>query len=124
MTSYLTIIVDNTFTSNQYLHPAVVGRFTAQSLARIAIERNNQETLKEKGKFRNSCADEGVHDNWRFTVLGEEFGEVSRELNESSEFGIGRENNDAKLASELIQVAAVCVAWLEAIAMRNGGKLP
>jgi NTP pyrophosphatase (non-canonical NTP hydrolase) len=69
-------------------------------------------------------ADPGVTELYKFAVLSEEVGEVARELNETSEFGAGAPNDDSALAAELVQVAAVCVAWLESIANRNGGELP
>lgn len=50
-------------------------------------------------------------DDWqKYAVLGEEFGEVGRALIERS-FG---NDTTAHLEEELIQCAAVCVAWVEA----------
>lgn len=40
-----------------------------------------------------------------YAILGEEFGEVAKEVLERP--------NSAKMRAELIQVAAVCVKWLE-----------
>lgn len=99
----------------------------------IANERNRQEVLKAQGKFEWSVADEFCTRSeaerteltnqgtlyWperrvitpfeRLTVLAEEFGEVSAEVCE----GITRPLNRVALRSELIQVAAVCAAWVE-----------
>ena len=83
--------------------------------AHIAFERARQERLKAEGKFEFSCADDGINDYERFSILAEEFGEVGHELNE----GIPRDQaNKEKLRDELIQVAAVCVAWVEHIDKR------
>lgn len=101
----------------------------------IFDERVRQEQLKAEGKFSFSLADmtrprvngelcprigyigspEKVSVNVthaeRLAVLGEEFGEVSKEVNE----GVNRGTDLSKLRTELIQTAACCVAWLEAL---------
>jgi NTP pyrophosphatase (non-canonical NTP hydrolase) len=51
------------------------------------------------------------------SVLGEECGEVMRALND----GFDGELNEQNLRNELIQVAAVCVRWLE---LRDWGLTP
>jgi hypothetical protein len=71
----------------------------------IRIERGRQEGLRESGKFRATCATLGpdmMTDHECNTVLNEEVGEVSRAILEGS-----------NLRDELIQVAAVCVDWVE-----------
>jgi hypothetical protein len=83
----------------------------------IARERARQEELKLQGKFPFTCADDGITDCQRYTVLGEEFGEVGHELNER--IGVLTASPDVeKLRAELIQVAAVAVAWIENIDSR------
>jgi len=60
----------------------------------------------------------GVHDYWEpvwFTILGEEFGEVAKAV-ESTTFAEGlvaQDNHRSKIREELVQLAAVCVAWIE-----------
>jgi len=88
-------------------------RDTYLVLDAIDSERSRQERLKADGKFAHSCADAGISNAERFLVLAEEFGEVGHELNEA--IGEGRILNMTKLRTELVQVAAVCVAWCEAI---------
>ena len=73
-------------------------------LAEVGRERSRQEQLKAKGKFTYTCADAEMPDGQRLAVLVEEVGEVARAMND----GKG-------LREELIQVAAVAVAWVEAI---------
>ena len=86
----------------------------------IGDERWRQEALKKQGKFAFSCADAGMLNAERFLVLAEEFGEVGHELNEG--IGADRSVDLVKLRAELIQVAAVCVAWCEAIDGGRAGK--
>ena len=72
----------------------------------IAMERERQDTLKAEGRFEYTCADLAMsHPQHCLTILAEEFGEVARAICDN------REN----LRAELIQVAAVCLAWLEGL---------
>lgn len=76
----------------------------------ICMERARQETLRRQGKFDATCATTGKAQMSEFkcyTVLGEEFGEVGRALLEHGAIA------SDPLIAELIQTAAVCVAWLE-----------
>lgn len=66
-------------------------------LEKISLERDRQDKLYGKlRKFTAPC--------W-YTILGEECGEIGR--------GVMR--NEENLKEELIQTAAICVAWLETI---------
>lgn len=79
----------------------------------IAQERLRQEQLREAGKFRATCATVGPHSMNDFeclAVLGEEFGEVARAVCESMD---GNSEDRAHLRTELIQTAAVAIAWIE-----------
>ena len=73
-------------------------------LMEIRKERLRQEDLKAAGKFKNTCADPGATN--RLEILGEEFGEVCRAL---------CEDDQANLREELIQVAAVALAWVQGL---------
>lgn len=79
----------------------------------IADERLRQDELKRAGKFHWTCADTGIRDESKLAVLAEEFGEVARLVVEQLIDRTRREPE--KLREELIQVAAVCAAWCEAI---------
>jgi NTP pyrophosphatase (non-canonical NTP hydrolase) len=81
------------------------------ALSAIFKERIRQEDLKTKGKFKFSCADVELTHPQRLSVLVEEVGEVGHEVNEE----INQPLDVLRLKKELIQVAAVCVAWLEAL---------
>lgn len=87
---------------------------TQRSLFEVARERARQERLKAAGKFKLSCADAEMTDCEFVAVLGEEFGEVAHEINET----IGRPEKRnlerlRKMHAECIQVAAVAVARAE-----------
>lgn len=86
---------------------------TGEVLELVKRERERQEKLRRQGKFAHTCAGPGMSNAERFLVLAEEFGEVGHELNEG--IGDGRIVNMTKLRTELVQLAAVCVAWCEAI---------
>lgn len=73
--------------------------------ALIEYERDRQEDLRDKGKFPETCATPGVSNATCLAVLIEEVGEVATELLPNGSVD--------DLATELVQVAAICVAWLE-----------
>lgn len=78
----------------------------------ILEERQRQETLKARGKFQYTCADQEMSDSDRLAVLVEEIGEVARAVLEEQK--LAHENQvKGGLREELIQVAAVCMAWIE-----------
>lgn len=96
-----------------------------ECLEAIRKERFRQEDLKAKGKFKYSCADQEMTHAERLSVLMEEVGEASHEVNEM--IGKDREYAGSKrkeLWDELVQVAAVATAWLEAIHRANGRRVP
>lgn len=80
----------------------------------IDEERGRQEELRERGKFRwtNAAPEMPIGD--KIAVLGEEFGEVCKAvLNVQGLSTDGPEHSD--LRKELVQLAAVTIAWIEAI---------
>ena len=74
----------------------------------ILSERLRQEKLMRAGKFPWTCATRNalVSKADKLSVLAEEFGEVARAIND---------DDPANLKEELVQVAACCLAWLEAL---------
>jgi hypothetical protein len=76
----------------------------------VITERLRQCQLKESGKFLLSCADPQPNSR-RLAILAEEFGEVAREVSEEND---GR-GDVTRLRMELVQVAAVCLAWIEGL---------
>lgn len=79
----------------------------------IRIERRRQEALKADGRFPWTCADKELSDFEKAIVLAEEFGEVARAVLERA--GLSADSHNVSLRRELIQVAAVCVAWVECL---------
>ena len=83
-------------------------------LEEILDERARQERLREAGKFTHTAAspdDAKFSDGWRLAALVEEVGEAAEAAIERAGF-IGKPKGK-DLRAELIQVAAVCVAWIE-----------
>lgn len=103
-------------------------------LIAVGEERERQEALVKAGKFFWTCGathrplaqsrsnnhPQPITNAEKLAVLAEEFGEAAREVTEEI---IARDRDDKKhelasrnrLRKELIQVAAVCVAWVEAL---------
>ena len=93
----------------------------------IAKERDHQDALVRRGKFSWNCSFDGAPYSEKLAVLMEEVGEVAREVVEHI---ITRDKYAAdpalktmpphreeyfrgRIKGELIQIAAVCVAWVE-----------
>lgn len=74
----------------------------------VEAERERQTALIRRGIIPFDCADPNVREGLKLGVLGEEFGEVCKALNESEPA--------AQLYAELVQTAAVAMAWAESIA--------
>lgn len=106
---------------------------TGDVLSEVNSERLRQEELKRKGKFLFSCADSGLTDPEKLSILTEEFGEVAKEVTEQV-IGVGKikasrgaatvksemiqeqlRNSQKRIREELIQVAAVAIAWVESL---------
>jgi hypothetical protein len=110
-------------------------------LSEVFTERERQEQLKASGKFLWTCADltykvpsqaayrghvvdtereVTVTHAERMAVLSEEVGEAAKEVVDFIIAGSKSDTNNAKihlelLRKELVQVAAVAVAWIEAL---------
>lgn len=70
-----------------------------------------EHILKERQRQLDKWGEQAHHDTFWAVIEGEEFGEVCRAVFET----------DAdQLYSEVIQVAAVALAWAEDILHRNG----
>lgn len=81
----------------------------------IHRERMRQERRKVQGRFLHTCADPEMNDYECLAVLAEEFGEVAREVLTGEGRRLARDSvgTPEALRAELIQVAAVCKAWVE-----------
>lgn len=96
------------------------------ALQDISKERYRQEELRKLGKFDWTCADPLQSNTRKLAVLAEEFGEVAHEVTEEiivldklakdpCEANHIKKAYRDRLRKELIQVAAVCVAWVEGL---------
>ena len=102
---------------------------TGAVLREVYQERRRQDTLVAKGKFLWNCAEPKAPWTEKFLVLEEEVGEVAREI---VQWIISRDKYAAdpqlkampphreayyakRLRTELIQIAACCVAWAESL---------
>ena len=87
---------------------------TGEAVEAVYRERGRQEDLCAAGKFPHTCASrDGLTNPQKLAVLAEEFGEVAKHVTEEV-ISADRLNRE-KLRAELIQVAAVAVAWSEAL---------
>lgn len=90
--------------------------------AKIAAERVRQRELFAAGKITFDCASVFPDDNRKLRVLIEAVGEVAQDLDRLEGC---RDNRAARFEREdfekdLVQVAAVAVAWLESL--QDGAK--
>lgn len=81
----------------------------------IAVERMRQERLRQTGRFRFTAASRDCPDGLRLAILTEELGEVARVLCERDMLSDEQDLLVARreLRTELVQVAAIAVAWVE-----------
>lgn len=75
-------------------------------LQEIREERERQERLKAAGKFAYTAADKELTNHERLAILAEEFGEVARAI---------CDGDRSNMREELIQVAAVALAWVQGL---------
>ena len=88
---------------------------TEIALDAVAAERERQESLVAAGKFASTCAGE-MSDVDRYLVLAEEVAEVTQLITAAAFDGALRDDFRERLREELVQVAAVAVAWIEGLA--------
>ena len=79
---------------------------THDVLIDVAAERLRQDALKAAGKFPATCADNTLSAGQKLAILVEEVGEVARAI---------CDRNPKHMRKKLVQVAAVAVAWVEAL---------
>ena len=92
---------------------------------KISDERDRQDRSFVEGKFSFNCASRVADGVRKLRVLMEEVGEVAQAVNDIEECSVAP-NPCRKhlpklrrhLISELVQVAAVCMAWLESMEVK------
>ncbi len=97
---------------------------------RIAQERSHQRELFLNGQIMFDVSSAVPDPNRKLRVLTEEVGEVAQEIELLEKFSLTGEGGKArakglavrteKLRDELVQVAAVAVAWLESLEAPSG----
>lgn len=96
---------------------------TGDVVAEVYKERQRQEQLRLSGKFLWTCADPSQSNARALAVLSEEFGEAAREVvEEIIHADRGQPFSEDNLRKELIQIAAVAIAHVEAIDARARAK--
>lgn len=88
-------------------------------LDEVGFERNQQEDARAAGRFEWTCADK-VSNAERLVILAREFGEVCRATEVSGDRREVLKEARKGLRAELIQVAAVAVAWVEGLDKEAG----
>lgn len=87
----------------------------------IHQERDRQVALFVEGRISFECSSVVAEPRRKLRVLIEEVGEVAEAIDEwerwnaSPRAGVQQQRAQKHLVTELIQVAAVCVAWLESL---------
>lgn len=84
----------------------------------IVDERQRQRELLAAGRIVDDCASPATDPGAKFRVLFEECGEVAHAIDQVQHHGLAATN----IATELTQVAAVCVAWLESLQPQKGAQ--
>lgn len=100
-------------TQNPLSPPAISSRLAV--LKDISNERRRQDKLKAEGRFTATCADPISNDR-RLSILVEEVGEVAR----ASLGNAGAVQDGGDLRKELVQVAAITLAWIEGLDREQG----
>lgn len=93
---------------------------TNQILKEVRAEREHQEALRMAGRFKHTASSDGIGNAEKSLILGEEVGEVCRAAMDLEHLAFDGNTGPAsefaaKLRTELIQVAAVAVAWAESL---------
>lgn len=79
----------------------------------IGDELVRQDRLKAEGRFRFTCADDGLSAFEKLAILTEELGEVARAIQEEADNVTDIRN--VQLFTELVQVAAVAASWASSV---------
>ena len=87
---------------------------TSHVLFAVRQERARQEQLCAEGRFSHTCASTALTPPQKLAILVEEVGEAARATIEFE--GLCSDKHGKNLRSELVQVAAVAVAWAESLA--------
>lgn len=90
---------------------------TAEAMRIVLLERARQDELKAAGRFAHTAADDGLTNAEKLACLCEELGEVAQEVLTQEGRRLSRDTVGTReaLRTELTHVAAIAVAWIEAL---------
>jgi NTP pyrophosphatase (non-canonical NTP hydrolase) len=90
---------------------------TTYALRLVKAERIRQDALKAEGRFEFTCADDGLTNAEKLACLTEEIGEIAQEVLTQEGRRLARDTvgTPEALRKEIVQVAAVALAWIEAL---------
>jgi NTP pyrophosphatase (non-canonical NTP hydrolase) len=80
----------------------------------VKAEMVRQAQLKREGRFKHTPRDTDIPDTLKLAMLLEECGEVSRATLARAKV-VQETEQDHSLKKELVQVAAIAIAWAEAL---------
>lgn len=113
-------IIDNLKALAAFTYAWLVHRLSAQGIGELQIvemiwsERQRQRRLLRENKIAFTCASPIVDARRKFRVLAEEIGEVAEAIDTVERAPrAARAEADHELTAEIVQVAAVAIAWLE-----------
>jgi hypothetical protein len=90
---------------------------TSEAIKLVEDARCEQIKMHLAGRFKFTCASPQLSDQEKLTLLLRELGEVARCVGTKSDLreSLLSEQTIEKLRTELAQVAAVAVAWIEGL---------
>lgn len=86
-----------------------------QAIAEILTERERQDVLKAEGRFKYTLADDGLDDMEKVYTILEEITEAGKNVMAQRGNVTDGETDHAALRKEIVQVAALSLAWLEVL---------
>lgn len=81
------------------------------------------EVLHERGRQKEKWGEQNNSDFEWTSILSEEVGEAAKEVNDLNFTSVADPAAEERLRAELVQVAAVAVAWVECIDRRSGADV-
>jgi NTP pyrophosphatase (non-canonical NTP hydrolase) len=86
-----------------------------RALDAVRIERFRQERLKAEGRFKHTLDEASLTEAEKHACIAEELGEVARNVLARAGRVTDGDRTSEALHKELVQVAALSVAWLESL---------
>jgi hypothetical protein len=84
-------------------------------LALILRERERQERLRQEGRFKHTLNEVLIQEPEKLAVIMEEVGEIGKNVLRRAYLVSDGDPSTPALLDELLQTAALCLAWGEAL---------